>query len=258
MNPVQLYKELPKTNCRQCQYRTCMAFAVAVSKGDTELENCPFLDKNKVAELSASIKKVDWREDLIKSLQEEVKELDFNELAPGIGAAAEDDHISLTLFGRDFLIRHNGEITAEGPIKPWEKILILLYIKMQGREELTHNWVSFAELKGGFVKVEAIKKEGEKPLAQLLEKDAEKVISIFNRLGTDVSQEHKSERAWKFDFLPKIPVVIQYWEAVEDFPASVKMLFNPSAVNFLDIESLVFLAEGFVNAVDQMFETDNE
>ncbi len=38
---LDIYKLLPKTNCRECGYRTCMAFAGALSKGDTEPEQCP-------------------------------------------------------------------------------------------------------------------------------------------------------------------------------------------------------------------------
>jgi hypothetical protein len=256
MNPVKLYKELPKTNCKKCQYSTCMAFAVAVSKGDEQLDTCPFLDKEQVKELSAVIKTVDWRENLITSLMEDVQKIHLTETGPQIGATVKGENISLPLFGKNFLVTQKGDIIAEGLIKPWEKILILLYIKMQGSGEVSHKWVSFAELKGGFVKVEAIKKECEKPLSRLMEKNAEAVIRIFNHLGKDVSLEHKSDRAWIFNFLPKIPVMIQYWEAIEEFPPSVTILFDPSAVQFLDIESLVFLAEGFVNAVEDMLKDD--
>lgn len=259
MNPIKLYKELPRTNCKKCNYLTCMAFSVAVAKGDAELESCPFLDKEKIEVLSASIKKVDWRENLITSLKEDIKKLNLEEVALGIGAQIHDNYISLSLFGRDFSIDNEGNITSAGKIKPWEKILILLYIKMQGHGDVSEKWVSFAELRGGFVKVEAIKKECEKPLSQLMEKEADAVISIFNHLGTDISQEYKSEGAWKIYVLPKIPVVIQYWEAVEEFPPSVKILFDHSAVDFLDIESLVFLSEGFVNEIeDKLSDSDSE
>jgi hypothetical protein len=252
MNPVAIYKELPKTNCKKCGHSTCMAFSVAVAKGDEHYENCPFLEKAKIETLTQTIKKVDWRENLIKSLKEEIKAIDLKSIAPGIGAKTEEKGIKIFFLGRDFLVDLNLEISSEGSVTPWEKILLLLYIKMQGNVELAGKWVSFGELKGGYVKVEAIKKECEKPLTSLLKEQFTEVEQILKRLGAQDESGHISDRAWRLFILPKIPILIQYWASVEEFPPSVKILFDETAVSFLDIESLVFSGEGLVNKVEQL------
>jgi|GEM_PF-1266086 len=252
MNPIAIYKELPKTNCKKCGHSTCMAFSVAVAKGDETLNNCPFLDKAKIGTLNQTVKKADWRENLIRSLQEEIiKGMDIKSVAPGIGARVEEKDIKIFFLGRDFLVDFNLEISAEGVVTPWEKILLLLYIKMQGKSELANKWVSFGELRGGYVKVEAIKKECEKPLTNLLKERFTEVEQILKHLGAQDESGHISDRAWKLFIMPKIPILIQYWASVEEFPPSVKILFDETAVSFLDIESLVFLGEGLVNKVEQ-------
>ena len=38
---LDILKQLPLTNCRECGLATCMAFADALSKDKTELEECP-------------------------------------------------------------------------------------------------------------------------------------------------------------------------------------------------------------------------
>ncbi len=38
---LDIYKRLPKTNCKECGYTTCMAFADALSKRDIGPEKCP-------------------------------------------------------------------------------------------------------------------------------------------------------------------------------------------------------------------------
>jgi ArsR family metal-binding transcriptional regulator len=38
---IDIYKLLPKTNCRQCGYATCLAFAAALRSGEACLEQCP-------------------------------------------------------------------------------------------------------------------------------------------------------------------------------------------------------------------------
>ena len=44
-----LHKFLPKTNCRECGKRTCLAFAIELAKGKCHLEECPVLDQPQFA-----------------------------------------------------------------------------------------------------------------------------------------------------------------------------------------------------------------
>ncbi|MDP3050088.1 MAG: (Fe-S)-binding protein, partial [Eubacteriales bacterium] len=36
-----MFKLLPKTNCRECGFATCLAFAMALAVGKTSLDDCP-------------------------------------------------------------------------------------------------------------------------------------------------------------------------------------------------------------------------
>ncbi len=38
---LEVYKKLPRTNCKECGYVTCMACADAISKGETDFDICP-------------------------------------------------------------------------------------------------------------------------------------------------------------------------------------------------------------------------
>jgi len=38
---VQIFKLLPKTNCKKCGYPTCLAFAMALAQGKADLAKCP-------------------------------------------------------------------------------------------------------------------------------------------------------------------------------------------------------------------------
>lgn len=53
---IEIFKMLPKTNCKECGYPTCLAFAMALASGKAELEACPYVSeevKEKLAEASA-------------------------------------------------------------------------------------------------------------------------------------------------------------------------------------------------------------
>lgn len=49
---IQIFKLLPKTNCKECGYPTCLAFAMALAAGKAELEKCPSVSDDARAELS--------------------------------------------------------------------------------------------------------------------------------------------------------------------------------------------------------------
>jgi acetyl-CoA decarbonylase/synthase complex subunit gamma len=52
---LEIFKQLPKTNCKDCGHPTCLAFAMALASGKASLENCPHVsDEAKEALDSAS------------------------------------------------------------------------------------------------------------------------------------------------------------------------------------------------------------
>ncbi|MDI6889117.1 MAG: acetyl-CoA decarbonylase/synthase complex subunit gamma [Methanocellales archaeon] len=50
LGPLDIYRYLPKTNCRECGEKTCMAFASQLIERDVKLEDCPQLMKPDFAE----------------------------------------------------------------------------------------------------------------------------------------------------------------------------------------------------------------
>ena len=52
---AEIMKKLPKTNCKECGYATCFAFAMKLATGGAKLEDCPYLSPEVKAELEASM-----------------------------------------------------------------------------------------------------------------------------------------------------------------------------------------------------------
>jgi acetyl-CoA decarbonylase/synthase complex subunit gamma len=53
---IQIFKLLPKTNCKECGYPTCLAFAMALASGKADLDSCPYVSdeaKEQLSEASA-------------------------------------------------------------------------------------------------------------------------------------------------------------------------------------------------------------
>ena len=54
---MDIYKFLPRTNCRECGYVTCMRFAVGLRQGETELSQCLCLPEENRRNLSRVLDK---------------------------------------------------------------------------------------------------------------------------------------------------------------------------------------------------------
>lgn len=54
LSGLDIYKLLPKTNCRACGFATCLAFAMAIAKKATTIDKCPYLSEEAKKVLEAS------------------------------------------------------------------------------------------------------------------------------------------------------------------------------------------------------------
>ena len=53
---IQIYKFLPKTNCKECGFPTCLAFAMKLAQAGAELSACPYVSDEGKAALAAASK----------------------------------------------------------------------------------------------------------------------------------------------------------------------------------------------------------
>lgn len=53
---IQIYKFLPKTNCKECGFPTCLAFAMKLAAAGVELSACPYVNDEGKAALEAAAK----------------------------------------------------------------------------------------------------------------------------------------------------------------------------------------------------------
>jgi acetyl-CoA decarbonylase/synthase complex subunit gamma len=51
---LQIYKLLPQTNCKECGYPTCLAFAMKLAAKQAELSSCPHVSEEAKAQLAAA------------------------------------------------------------------------------------------------------------------------------------------------------------------------------------------------------------
>ncbi|HAM50233.1 MAG TPA: hypothetical protein DCP92_05890 [Nitrospiraceae bacterium] len=125
-------------------------------------------------------------------------------------------------------------------------------MRTKGRGEFTGKWISFSELRGGFVKTSSFLRDCEEPLRRLMDENLKGVTVLLNRLGGHSVSGYPADAAWAIDLLPKVRSLILYRSADDDFPSSLTILFDSVTGQFLDVESIVFLCEGLVHTITGM------
>ena len=54
LSGIEIYKLLPKTNCKDCEFPTCLAFAMKLAAKQVELSACPHVSEESQIQLAAS------------------------------------------------------------------------------------------------------------------------------------------------------------------------------------------------------------
>jgi len=252
MNYLDIYKMLPRTNCGECGLPACMSFAINAFKGQIGIDRCPYVEDEKARELVSSTDTSDWREDLVESMEKEVGEKEFDEIAAGIGAQLEDGYLKVKCLGSEYRITPDGYIETESHVNIWIKILLLHYVRTAGNEQFKDDWISFGELRNGMVKATSFKRECEDPLREIADRNADQFEKMILSLGGKRIQSESADHAWMIYPLPRVPFMILYWCADSEFDSTLKILFDRSADAYLDVESYIFLGEGLVEILKRI------
>ena len=54
LSGLEIYKLLPQTNCKDCSYPTCLAFAMKLAAKQAELKDCPHVSEEAASKLEAA------------------------------------------------------------------------------------------------------------------------------------------------------------------------------------------------------------
>ena len=52
LSGIQIYKMLPQTNCKECGFPTCLAFAMKLAAKQVELGACPYVSETSKKQLA--------------------------------------------------------------------------------------------------------------------------------------------------------------------------------------------------------------
>ena len=114
-NPMEIFKLLDKSNCRECNEATCLAFAAAVFKGEKQLAECPSLESEIIerygGKAGSTMTLEEEAEQAIEQLKGKITTIDLAAAAERLGAKFSDEKLTIKCLGKDFSVDVKGNIT---------------------------------------------------------------------------------------------------------------------------------------------------
>jgi len=258
-NLMEVFRLLDKSNCRQCDEPTCLAFAAAVFKGRRQLDECPRLDKDIIERFVVKSNKPEntdrEMDETIEQLKRRITTMDFSSsLAEKLGARFSGDKLTLKILGKDFSVDSKGNLSSDIHMHLWVTIPVLSYIiNGAGILPVSGNWVPFRELKSGKTWYRLFEQRCEKPLKKVADNYTdlfEDMIRIFN--GRQVENHYESDISLVLLPLPKVPMLICYWRPEDGLESNFNLFFDSTAEENLGIESIFALGTGLVRMFEKI------
>lgn len=262
LSVVDLYRDiLAKTNCRDCGFPTCMAFASMVVSEKHPIKNCPHLTKEviktcekELAEQYAAGKwlRRDMKEDALKWAKEKSASMKIEDLPDRIGGRLieKDGKPALELpYFNDYIIISSDRITHnDGSVMTrYEQVFIHIHIAQGGSAQPTGKWRNLVEIPNTVSKIKSMKDHVETPLIEKFQDNTRALIQSALKIGgIDKHADYPtSDVAMLFSPLPRVPVMLMFWDGDETdgFGAEAKLSFDDTITQHLDIESIMFLSE---------------
>ncbi len=256
LSVVDLYSRvLPRTNCKDCGFPTCIAFAGMVVSQMHPLKSCPHIAPDVLAEAEAELAqqykegkwlKKDMAQEALTLAREKTASMELADIARRIGGRMEGAKMRLPYCRGELIVSPKGEIAMEGRgLSRNEQTFIHIHMAMGGNQNPTGRMKSFKEFPNTVSKMTSMKNHVENPLGKVFTGRADDLDAACDRAGAinRGGAYSSADRAWEFKIFPKISVVLLFWDARDEFEAQVKLLFDETIVHHLDVESIMFLCE---------------
>ena len=132
-----------------------------------------------------------------------------------------------------------SQLASGEMLSDMDRVLLLYYFDSTEGTPATGKWISFSELPDGNFYNQAFQSyTGRKRYLTYLDDQVS-----YERAATNLDGHRFSlaDASFKFQALPRVPLLVVFWLGDEDFPSSFQILFDASARHYLPTDAYAIL-----------------
>jgi hypothetical protein len=149
---------------------------------------------------------------------------------------------SVVFYGRLTTVRADGIYHGEERLDSIGSILVLRYLITSGTSPPSNEWVPYRAFRDGATFALHLKMYVEDVIAKEFAGHRQTLAERITGLGgKPVDFPSTPDLAMALNPFPGIPLLCLFWDADEEFPPAFQFLFDSSAPDYLDLESLAVL-----------------
>jgi len=175
---------------------------------------------------------------------DQIKRADRCVLEKRLGVIVEGNEIVVSLFSRPYRVSDRDIVDSSGKRPPLDVCVILCkYILMCPDESHAgEDWVTYKDFKDSGPLTTYFSHDVEHALAGAFSGRVGLMAQAGERLGGYGPEINLAyDLSVRFDALPRVPVIVLFNDADDEFPAKCTVLFQRRAERYLDAESLAML-----------------
>lgn len=181
--------------------------------------------------------------------------LDIKKCAPVLGVEPDGDDVLVRFFTETYRVSQTGVTAPDGrrPIHAVSVVLLKYFILCPQNIPEDDRWVSYREFKDAAPFVGAFANNTEQTIADNFCGDADGLAGACTRLGgTKADQGLPYDVAMQVYALPRIPLLLLFNDADDEFSSSCSVLFARRAEKFLDMECLAIVGWLFSDYLESL------
>lgn len=188
----------------------------------------------------------------------QIARLDFSTKQERLGVKLESHEIVVPFFGKSYRFSSSGIADPSGKRPDFGTCVVLckyLLLCPAGYPQ-EGDWVSYRDFKEAGPLTHFFVSNVENPIAMTfsgLVGELEKACAAFG--GTRPDIELSYDLIMRFDPLPKVPLLMLFNDADDDFPANCSVLFERRAEKYLDAECLAILGGIFTDCLKRTMDS---
>jgi hypothetical protein len=158
----------------------------------------------------------------------------LREADPGLLSSYTGAHFDRNESGGEFKFKFwQDELCLEFPTLI--QALVFYYFYTADGKPISYRWIAFSELPNGLFYNQAFQGYTGHVITRTFKNDFPRFSKRAKFIGGKI--ESFGDAAFRFQILPRLPLLVAGWQGDEDFPASYKILFDSSVSHYLPTDA---------------------